>query len=174
MKKYYSLIANMDTFKKYEKFVVLLSKWFNIVAGIAMVSMLVLITADIIANKLFKSPIPGGIEFVSFLAVVAIAFAIAQTQLTRGHIEVEFIAARLPVFPQKVIGTLVNLFLIILFALLAWRSFIYGNEIRLIGEVSMTRGIPFYPFIYAIGACSIVALLVAILQLLQIYIKDSK
>jgi TRAP-type C4-dicarboxylate transport system permease small subunit len=164
----------MNAFKRYEKLVILLSKWFNIVAGIAMVSMLVLITADIIANKAFKSPIPGGIEFVSFLAVAAIAFAIAQTQLTRGHIEVEFIAARLPALAQKIIGTLVSIFLIILFFLLAWRSFIYGNEIRLIGEVSMTRGIPFFPFIYAIGACAIVALLVVILQLLQIYLKDDK
>jgi TRAP-type C4-dicarboxylate transport system permease small subunit len=164
----------MNAFKKYENLVILLSKWFNIVAGIAMVSMLVLITADIIANKAFKSPIPGGIEFVSFLAVAAIAFAIAQTQLTRGHIEVEFIAARLPALAQKIIGTLVNIFLIVLFFLLAWRSFIYGNEIRLIGEVSMTEGIPFYPFIYAIGACSIVALLVVILQLLQIYLKGDK
>lgn len=164
----------MNVFKKYEKLVILLSKWFNVIAGIAMVSMLALIASDIIANKVFKSPIPGGIEFVSFLAVVTIAFAIAQTQLTRGHIEVEFIAARLPALPQKIIATIVNLFLIILFALLAWRSIIYGNEIRLIGEVSMTQGIPFYPFIYAIGACSIIALLVAILQLLQIYLKDSK
>ena len=164
----------MNAFNKYEKFVIQLSKWFNVVAGIAMVSMLVLVTADIIANKAFKSPIPGGIEFVSFLAVAAIAFAIAQTQLVRGHIEVEFIAARLPSLAQKIIGTLVNIFLIVLFFLLAWRSFIYGNEIRLVGEVSMTRGIPFYPFIYAIGACSIVALLVVILQLLQIYIKGDK
>jgi TRAP-type C4-dicarboxylate transport system permease small subunit len=163
----------MNAFNKFEKYVVLLSKWFNVVAGIALVGMLVLVTADIIANKAFKSPIPGGIEFVSFMAVVAIAFAIAQTQLTRGHIEVEFIAARLPLLPQKVIGTVVNIFVMVLFGLLSWRSFIYGTEILEIGEVSMTRGIPFYPFIYAIGICSIVVFLVALLQLLKLYIKDN-
>jgi TRAP-type C4-dicarboxylate transport system permease small subunit len=164
----------MNAFSKFEKYVVLLSKWLNIVAGIALVGMLVLVTADIIANKAFKYPIPGGIEFVSFMAVVAIAFAIAETQLLHGHIEVEFIMSRIPALPQKVISTIVQVFIMILFALLSWRSFIYGNEIRLVGEVSMTRGIPFYPFIYAIGVCSIIVFLVALLQLLKIYIKDNK
>jgi TRAP-type C4-dicarboxylate transport system permease small subunit len=164
----------MKAFFKFEKYVVLLSKWFNIVAGVALVAMLILVSADIIGNKAFKYPIPGGIEFVSFIAVVAIAFAIAETQLVHGHIEVEFIAARLPILPQKVIATIVQVFVMILFGLLSWRSFIYGNEIRVVGEVSMTRGIPFYPFIYAIGVCSIIVFMVALLQLLKIYIKDTK
>jgi TRAP-type C4-dicarboxylate transport system permease small subunit len=163
----------MSAFRIFEKCVLFLSKWFNVIAGIALVGMLVLIIADIIGNKAFKNPIPGGIEFVSFLAVVAIAFAIAETQLRHGHIEVEFIAARLPLSAQKIIGTIVNIFVIILFALLAWRSFIYGNEIRLTGEVSMTRGIIFYPFIYSLGVCAIIVVLVTILQLIKLYIKDN-
>lgn len=164
----------MNIFYKFEKIVTFLSKWFNVVAGIAMVGMLVLITSDIIANKAFKNPIPGGIEFVSFIAVIAIAFAIAETQRRHGHIEVEFIVTRLRAPAQKVIGTIVNLFIMALFILLSWRSFMYGNQIRDVGEVSMTRGIPFYPFIYAIGACTIIVVLVSFLQLLRLYIKDDK
>lgn len=157
----------MSLLEKFEKFVILISKWFNVIAGIGIVAMLVLVTADIIGNKVFKYPIPGGIEFVTFIAVVAIAFAIAQTQLMRGHIEVEFIVDRMPPPAQRIISIIIYIFSMILFILLAWRSFIYANELMLSGEVSMTRGIPFYPFVYMLGLCSIVVFLVLLLQFIK-------
>lgn len=162
----------MTNFEKFEKYVLQISKWFNIVSGIALISMLVLITSDIIGNKIFKYPIPGGIEFVSFIAVIVTAFAIAQTQVLRGHIEVEFIVSRLPRKAQKIIGSIIYVFSMVLFLLLAWRSFVYGNDIRITGEVSITQGVPFYPFIYAIAVCSLVVFLVLLLQFLRIILKD--
>ena len=129
--------------------------------------MLGLIVADIVGAKLFKWPIPGGIEMVGFLGVTVIAFAIAQTQVLRGHIEVEFLMTRLPDTVQRIIAGLVYLLGMALFALLAWRSYDFAHTLQVKGEVSMTQQIPFYPFVYGVAFCSVAVLLVLLVQLVR-------
>ena len=154
-----------------EKFASTLSSSLNRVAGAGMVAMLALIVADIIAAKVFKWPIPGGIEMVGFLGVVVIAFSIAHTQFLRGHIEVEFVTARLSQKAQSVIACITYLFGMVLFVVLAWSSFNYAHSLQVGGEVSMTQEIPFYPFIYAMAFCSISVFLVLLVQLLRTIVK---
>jgi len=154
-----------------EKFAYTFSNWLNRVAGVGMVAMLVLIVADIIAAKAFKWPIPGGIEMVGFLGAIVIAFSIAQTQVLRGHIEVELLVTRLPKPAQKVIASIVYSFGMALFAVLAWKSYDFGHILQTSGEVSMTQGIPFYPFVYGIAFCCISVFLVLLVQLLRAAIK---
>ena len=155
----------------FEKFACSLSSRLNWIAGAGLVAMLALIVVDIIAAKAFKWPIPGGIEMVGFLGVIVIAFSIAYTQFLRGHIEVEFLTTRLPQKAQKVIACIVYFFGIMLFAILAWKSFDYGYSLYISREVSMTQEIPFYPFIYGIGFCAISVFLVLLLQLLKTVVK---
>jgi len=157
-----------------ERFVRSLSNWLNWVAGVALVAMLALIVADIIGAKLFKWPIPGGIEMVGFLGVVVIAFAIAHTQVVRGHIEVEFLVTRLPKKAQGILAGLVQFLGMALFGLLAWRSYDFAHTLQVKGEVSMTQEIPFYPFVYGIAICSVAAFLVLLVQYITAVTKVKK
>ena len=150
-----------------ERFAGSFSNWLNWVAGAGLVAMLSLTVVDIIGNKLFKYPIPGGIEIVGFLGVVIASFAIAYTQVLRGHIQVEFIVMRLPKRLQGGIAAFVCLLGLALFSLLAWRSFDYAQSLKAAGEVSMTQGIPFYPFVYGIALCCIPVCLVLVVEFLK-------
>ncbi len=141
------------------------------IAGLGLVVMLVLIVADVIGIKVFSNPVPGGIEYVSFVAVVAIAFAIAHTQVMRGHVAVDFIVDKFPRRVKLIIDTLTVLFSVCLFALLSYYSFKYAASLRRSGEVSMTQKIPFYPFVYAMAACFAVTLLVVIMDFVKAIIK---
>ncbi len=152
----------------FEKFVSRFSHFLNLIAGVGLVVMALLIVLDIIGNKVFKFPLPGGIEYVGFLGVVVIAFAIAQTQYFHGHIEVEFIVQYLPQKIQRVLAIFVHICLLALWAVLAWRSVDFGIILQSTGEVSMTERIPFYPFVYAIALCCIPMFLVVLIQLLQV------
>jgi len=150
-----------------EKFVRRLSNWLNWIAGAGLVAMLLLVVADIVAAKSLRWPIPGGIEMVSFLGVVVVAFSIAETQVLRGHIEVAFLAARLPRAAWKAIGSTIHAFGMVLFAMLAWESYRFGHTLQVSGEVSMTQEIPFYPFVYGMAFCCITVFLVLLVQLLK-------
>ena len=160
--------------ERIERFTETISRWLNWVAGIGLVGMLGLIVADVIGIKIFKNPIPGAIEMVAFLGVVVTAFAIAYTHIVRGHIKVEFFVMRLPARMQSIIASFVYLLGIILFVLLAWRSYEYGRVLQSTGEVSMTQGIPFYPFVYALAFCCIPVCLVLLVELIKSALKAVK
>ena len=145
-----------------------------------MVGMLALTVGDIIGIKLaqagvpFFRPIPGGIEVVAFLGVVVIGFAIAYTQVLRGHIQVEFVVMRLPQRVQAVIAAFVTLLGLALFVLLAWQSVEYGLSLAAKGTVSMTQRIPFYPFVHAIAFCCIPVCLLLVVEFLRSVMKAVK
>ena len=153
---------------KFTKGVISVAVWMNWAAGICLVIMVVLVVIDVLGNKLLKFPLPGGIELVSLLSVIAIAFAIAQTQIAHGHIEVEMLVEKLPKPVRKVIACIVHFLGIGIFGILSWKSFVYGYSLYTSGEVSMTLQMPYYPFIYAISICSIVVALVLVMQLTKI------
>ena len=156
-----------DKIERLEKFAHSSSHRVNWVAGVGLVAMLGLIVADIIGIKFFKHPIPGAIEMVAFLGVVVTAFAIAYTQVLRGHIQVEFVVMRLPKHVQAGLTALVSLLGLALFALLAWQSYDFGHTLQVTGEVSMTQRIPFYPFVYAIAFCCLPVCLVLLVEFLR-------
>lgn len=157
-----------------DKFIDIFSIWLNWIAGAGLVTMLLVTISDIIGIKILKSPVPGAIEIVGFLGVIITAFAIAHTYLRDGHIKVEFIVMRLSSGTQKVLSILVSVLSLVLFIIIAWQSFEFGRVLQKTGEVSMTQGIPFYPFVYAISFCSIAVCLVLIVEIINLIIKLRK
>jgi len=136
--------------------------------------MLLVIVADVIGIKIFSKPVPGGIEIVSFLSVVAIAFAVAYTQVMRGHVAVDFIVEKFPRRAKLIIDAVTTLCGVSLMAVLAYYSFKYGTKLRDTGEVSMTQKIPYYPFVYGMAVCFVVTFLVLVGDLVKSIMKAAK
>jgi TRAP-type C4-dicarboxylate transport system permease small subunit len=160
--------------QKMETYTTLLSKWLNWIAGGALVLMLILTVGDIIGIKILAAPIPGGIEYVSFLSVIAVGFAIAYTQVLHGHIRVDFIVMKFPPKFAAVIDILMLIFGLTFFFVLCWRTFDYAYVVQASGEVSMTQGIPFYPFIYGLSFCYLVTFSVLFVEFMKSIVKVGK
>lgn len=143
-----------------------LSRWFNWVAAGGVVAMMVLTTADVIGRS-FRRPIPGTFEIIGFLCVVVVAFAIAYTQILRGHISVEIVVSRLPQRAQGIIGSIMCLLGLSLFILLAWQSIGLARDVWVSGWVSPTEKIPFFPFIYGIALACVPICLVLLVEFLK-------
>ena len=152
---------------QFEIIVKRVSYYLNWISGVGLIAMAILAVADIIGNKAFKHPLPGGIEIVGFLGVIVAAFAIAHTQVLRGHIEVEFIIERFPKKLQKYINIFNCVCLVVLWAIIGWRSFDFALILINTGEVSMTERIPFYPFVLLTVLCYILTFFVFIMQLIK-------
>ncbi|MDD4859266.1 MAG: TRAP transporter small permease [Dehalococcoidales bacterium] len=147
------------------------SHWLNWIAGAGLLAMLGLFVADIIGIKLLKHPVPGAIEFVGFLGVVVIAFALANTEVRHGNIQVDFFVEHMPPRLRAISTALVSLLSAVLFAILAWQSFLFGRTLQTTNEVSMTQNIPFYPFVYGIAFCSLPICLVLLVKFLKAVMK---
>lgn len=157
-----------------DRYIALLTRILFWIAGAGLVGMLLLIVADVLGIKIFSRPVPGGIEIVSFLAVVSIAFAVAYTQVMRGHVAVDFIVEKFPRRAKLVIDAIMIFFSVCLFVVLAWYSFKYAAKLQDTGEVSMTQKIPFYPFVYGMAVCFVVTLLVLIMDFVKSVTKAAK
>jgi len=148
------------------------------IAGIAIVSMMLLTCTDIILRlgvTLYHEyhwtilspfrPIAGTYELVCFLSTVAASFAMAHTSVEKGHVAVSLIVQLFPSRVQAIIGSITSLFGFIFFALLSWQSILYANDLRSSGEVSLTLELPFYPFVYGISFAAAAVYLVLLMEL---------
>ena len=122
----------------------------NVVAGIAVVVMMLIIACDV-TLRFLKVSFPGSYDIVSLLGVVVAAFALTYTSIQRGHIAVDFIYRRLPERYRPVLDIFNGLLGSAFFGLLAWQCFAYALELKNAGEVSLTIQMPVYPFVAGIG-----------------------
>jgi TRAP-type C4-dicarboxylate transport system permease small subunit len=140
----------------------------NGVSAAAVVFIMLLTCADVVM-RLFGRPIPGTYELVGYFGAVIVAFALAWTSVERGHISVELLVDRLPAKPRAFIEGTGSFTAAALFGVLAWQSQVYAMDLIESGEVSLTLGIPTWPFVLGLtagcGMLAVVLLLDAIRQL---------
>ena len=144
----------------------LLSTKFNWVSAAAVVFIMLLTCADVVM-RLFGSPIPGTYELVGYFGSVIISFGMARTSIERGHIAVNLLVDRLPPRVQILIEGVGNIAASALFGLLAWQSQIYARDILETGDVSLTLGMPTWPFVLGLATGSGMLSLVLILDALR-------
>jgi len=122
---------------------------------------------DVVGAKIFKWPLPGATEVISFAQIVAISSSIAYTLILGRHIRVEFIIEKCPKRTQAVINSISSFFSLTLFILILWQSYTYGQSLQKAGEIGSTSYIPFYPFAYFIAFCSIPVCLVFLIEIIK-------
>lgn len=140
------------------------------IAGSAIVAMMLLTCADVVL-RYFRKPIPGTYELVCFLGAVAVSFAMAHTSIEKGHVSVSFVVSLFPSRVQGLIECITSILGLCLFALIAWQSVNYANDLYASHEVSLTLELPFYPFVYGIGFSAAVVCLVLLPDLIKNALK---
>lgn len=154
----------------FQNYCLMVTRKLNGIAAIAIVLMMSLTCADVIL-RLFRKPIPGTYEMVSFLGVIVVSFALAHTSAEKGHVAVSLIVRLFPKKVQAVIESLIAVLGIILFSLIAWQSLLYGLNCQRAGEVSLTLQIPFYPVIYGVAFGSAAVCFVLLVDLINAITK---
>lgn len=158
-----------------DKFTRLSSRYIEWIGVIGILLMFLVNFIDVVGAKLFLWPVPGATEVISFSQIVAIAPAIAITLLLNRHIRVDFIVMRFPKRIRGAINSFSSFLSLVIFVLILWQSYLYGQSLQRAGEIGSTSHIPFYPFAYFIAFCSIpvcLAFLVEVLKSLSEVVKN--
>jgi TRAP-type C4-dicarboxylate transport system permease small subunit len=123
-----------------------------LLGGILLFSIVILTCVDVV-GRMMGYPVFGTYELVSFMAALIVAAALPDTQAEKRHIGVEIVTNKLSPKVVKIIDMLTGLAALILFSIVTWRMFLYGNALRQSGEVSMNLRLPEYllPMILGIG-----------------------
>ncbi len=145
-----------------------LSRFLNLIAGIALTFMMLLTVADIILRFL-RRPIVGTYELVAFSGAVVIGFSVPLTSWMRGHVNVDFLILTFSQKTRNVIHILTRCLVIWLFLMIGWNLIKYGMDLYQSGEVSPTLQIPFYPVAYGVGICCFIQCLVLFCDISKIF-----
>jgi TRAP-type C4-dicarboxylate transport system permease small subunit len=133
-----------------ERFFISISTKINWGSAICLMGMVLLTTFDVVL-RIFGSTIPGTYEIIGLLGAIVISFSLAYTSVEKGHIAVEFLVQKFSKRTGAIINLINSFISIFLWSIISYQSFIYANELRISGEVSMTIQMPTYPFVYGIG-----------------------
>ncbi|MEW6376692.1 MAG: TRAP transporter small permease [Thermodesulfobacteriota bacterium] len=158
-----------------DQFTMVSSRYLEWVGVVGLLAMFLVNFIDVLGAKLFLWPFPGAVEIIGFSQIVAIAPTITFALILGRHIRVEFFMTRLPKRIQAIINSFSSFLGLVLFVLILWQSYLYGQSLQKAGEIGSTSYLPFYPFAYFIAFCSIpvcFAFLVEVLHSLSEVLRD--
>lgn len=145
-----------------------LSRFINIIAGLAITFIMFLTVLDVILRS-FRRPIVGTYELVAFSGAVVVGFAIPLTSWMRGHIYVDFFTGKLPRTARSILNLVTRCLGIGLFFLIGWNLVKVGLDLQQSGEVSLTLQLPFYPVAYGVAVSCFVQCLVLLTDMVKIF-----
>lgn len=152
---------------RFEKFTYRMSSWFEHIAIIAFLGMMVATLVDVIGAKAFKWPLPAGLEIVFFCQLIAISGALAYGEIDGRHIRVELFVDKLPKTARAFFHGFAAMLGLGLFAIMTWKAYQYAMSLRAINDVSATSRIPLYPFVLWLGLSFVPLCLVLIGEILK-------
>jgi TRAP-type C4-dicarboxylate transport system permease small subunit len=134
----------------FERIVYRFSRMLDVLSGIALVLMMVLVFVNV-ALRAVWIPILGTYEYTGFLAALTIALALAHCAARKGHVAITLFADMMPNRIQAILDTIVAIFGIVLYSILAWQCVKYAMVLYQSGELSITTLTPFYPLVLVVA-----------------------
>jgi TRAP-type C4-dicarboxylate transport system permease small subunit len=130
-----------------ERFSALLRKSLMVAGGVALLALTLLATLNV-TLRIFKAPVSGTYEIVSFLGAIVTAGALGYTQKRKDHIVVDILSEKFPAPVKRVLDGVSFAILLVLFSIVSWQTFVYGKRLLQTGELSETLKIAYHPFVF--------------------------
>jgi TRAP-type C4-dicarboxylate transport system permease small subunit len=143
-----------------------LSAWMEILAGAALLGVMLLIGFDII-GRLFGFPVPGAYELVSLAGGLIIGLALPATSGAKGHVTTDFLLAKLSEKPRLILNVVTRLIGMAVFLLAGYGMLMMGVRLKVSGEVTAVLALPFYYVAYAVGGAFWVQILILFNEILE-------
>ncbi len=133
----------------------------QVVAGIALLAMLSIVTANIIGRVFFRHPIMGTLELAGFTGVIVASVAVGFAEWERRNIVVDMLITRLPGKVQSLANRFTFFLSLVAIGILLWA--VVGSSMESLKkmEETLTLGVYVFPFrfTWAIGLLFLFVLL---------------
>lgn len=152
---------------KIEKINHRVSDWFEWIAMLPLLVMMLITFIDVIGAKVFIWRLPGALDIVMISQAVAIAFAASMLLILDRHVRVSFLVDQLPKRVREIIEIIVHLLEFGLFVIIIWRLFVFGYNMQIGGEGTATIRVPLYPIGYGMAVALIPCCVVIFLRFIE-------
>jgi TRAP-type C4-dicarboxylate transport system permease small subunit len=155
----------------YVNFVTKASKLLENIAAIILFLTAMLVVANVLSRRILNLPIQGTHDLILFLTPVLISLSIAYCAVKDGHISISIFIDKLPMKLQIAIDTLIGIITAVILFFITRNMFLYADEMRKNGEVSLTIGLPHHPFVFILAIGFGMLGLVFVGKVLTLYTK---
>lgn len=115
-----------------------------VIAGVAVIALMLHVTFDVVMRGLFKAPPTGTIVFVSnYYMVLVVCLPLALVEMQKGHISVDVVTGLLPGEAQKHLNAWTLLVSATIFGVVAWASWQEALAQYKLGKFVIEGGIKF-------------------------------
>lgn len=143
----------LNTFNKLDKIVLWATRIFAIFSFVAIIFMMVFITADVVGRTFFKTAIKGTYEIVEVAMGTSVFTALAYTEAMHGHVHVTLIIGRFPAKLRIFFYALMSLIATVLIGVAAYAAFRQVGISAASNQITAVMGIP-YAYLYSMLAAS--------------------
>lgn len=119
-------------------------------AGVVLILLMLLTTADVAGRYFFNSPINGVFDLTHFAVSIMTYLALAYCGFRGAHVVIEMLYDKLPEVVRDVLDRVINLAGCLLFGVISWRTAVQSVDVRDMGEASQMMEVPFYPLYYLV------------------------
>lgn len=126
----------------FERILATIEDWIAIVAGLIVLALMIVVTADVVMRAVFNYPLPNSYEYMELGMVFVVYLGAAQVQREKRHIAIDAVIKALP--PRgsafiEMFGCIIGLTLMTAIgwwgAQAAWSSFVTGEYIGSVAHV---------------------------------------
>jgi TRAP-type C4-dicarboxylate transport system permease small subunit len=140
-----------------------------VIGSVAIALMMLHVVVHVLSQYLLNYPLPGTILFVSNYYMVAVTFlCLAAVELKGGHISVDLLYSRFPVWLRHICSAIALSVTATVFTLLTWQSFIAAEARRAAGTFEVEYGIKIilWPSYYLVPAGAALLTVTAVVKLI--------
>lgn len=139
------------------------------VAGVVLLALMLLTTADVAGRYFFNAPLNGVFDLTHFAVSIMTFLGLSYCGYRGGHVVIELLYEKLPMVARGVLNRVINLVGCVLFGVIAWRTAVQSIDVRDMGEASQLMEIPFFPLYWLVAfGCALFAAVMA----LRIFIPE--
>ncbi len=152
-----------------EKFQIVVSrlcKYMAVVAGTALVLVMLLTVLDVIL-RYFGHPILGVYDLVALGGAIVIGFSLPYAAERKVHVFMEMIQQAQGKRLKQVLLVVTRLIALLISIIVAWHLVRLGQGFRETGEASLTVQIVYYPIAIGLGVCFLGQALVYFVQIFK-------
>jgi TRAP-type C4-dicarboxylate transport system permease small subunit len=159
--------------EKFEKSIRWLSQWFDKIAQIGLVLMMLVVVVNVLSRALWQS-LPGTFEIAGYLGVIVVGFGLAYCGVRDGFVAITVVTERFSRRTQAIISIIVGILNVCLFLVGAWYLMKWATDMVHAGEVSPSLRFSFYPLVYICGLCCLLLSLVYLVKVLKVFVEVLK
>jgi TRAP-type C4-dicarboxylate transport system permease small subunit len=119
-------------------------------AGVALAGMMLFTAFDVLMRSLGR-PVAGSFEVIGWLSAAALALALGDVQVHKGHVAMTLVSERLQGRTAALLEAVNSLVALLLFGGAALFIVRYGTVLRETGSLSETLQVVVHPWVYLVA-----------------------